>query len=474
MNKQTAVSFLDIQIIHKINFPKVDVIVLYGHPKKDLPASNSNLIILQNKAGLKQFSEQVQTPFTLVNYSNQSMDFLESHAFLSGIIDFSKIKKSNYTPYLFINNPDGSIRWFFPKTNQRPVFLDLYNGSGWKSTLFVTASKFLSKLKNISILCNGQFSIYHKNNHFIGSSFPAVTYDDLAVFTGTIGENRKAIISLSQKGQGTQFIKIPLTRAASDLVKNEFNQLSSLTKFTYQTTIIPEVQQKGSQIMVSNISPKIKNKNQNWSEVHWDSLEELYQNSHKLKPLNTTPFWQTILDGIDFLDKPFTINNGLPKEKIHSLKTKIKDIFNNIDPTSLLPLGIGHGDFTPWNMYVGENQLHVYDWEMSQPDFPLFFDFFHYFFQKGILVNKDDYAAISNQIQEQLKSKKAEQISSTYSINQAKHLELYLLYILCYYLPKYISQPKLHDQVHWLTSTWLQALQSINQESKTPLNFSHF
>ena len=474
MNKQAIVSLLDIQLINKVVFPKVDLIVLFGQIEKNHNDYQKNLIIIQDESELNQFSERIKAPFTLVNYSYQSVSTIEKHPLLAGIIDFSKIEKSTYTPYLFINNPSGSIRWFFPKTNQTPCFLNLYNGSGWKSNLFVTASKFLCKLKGLSILCDGQFSIFHKSGHFIDTNFPEVSYDDMAVFTGTIGENRKAIISLSQKGRGSQFIKIPLTDAALDLVKNEMDQLSFLGKFDYSTTIIPAVQQKGDQIMVSNISPNQKNKNQNWSEIHWKSLEELYQNSNRLKPLEITPFWTTILEGMDFLNKPFFTKNGLSKEKVQSLKTEIKRTFDSIDPTILVPLGIGHGDFTPWNMYVGKNQLHVYDWEMCQSDFPLLFDFFHYFFQKGILINKDQYSEIWNKLQVQLKSKEAQRILENYSLDHSRHFQFYLLYIVCYYLPKYIAQPKLHDQVHWLISTWLEAAQNVNMETEPSLNFSHF
>ena len=473
MNKQLSVSLLDIQIINKIVFPKIALMVLYGQVEKISTNHHKDLIILQDASELNQFLEEVQRPFSLVNYSKKSVADLEKHPMLAGILDFSTVKKSSYTSYAFINNPDGSIRWFFPKANQTPCFLNLYNGSGWKSNLFVMTSKLLSKFKGLSILCDGQFSVFNKNSHFLTTNFPDISYDDFAVFTGTIGENRKAIIALSQNGTGSQFIKIPLTNAAATLVNNELTQLSFLEKFDYNTTIIPTVKQKDDQIMVSNISPIQKNKNQNWSEIHWSSLNELYHHYYQEKPLASTSFWKTIMKGIRFLNEPFSINNGLSKETILSLKNRMEEIFHQIDPSSLVPLGIGHGDFTPWNMYVGKDQLHIYDWEMSQPDFPLLFDVFHYFFQKGILIKKDKYATIWNDLQIQLKTKEAENILATYSINQSKHFQLYLLYIVSYYLPKYIAQPKLHDQVHWLISTWLEAVQTIHSEGEPSLNFSN-
>ena len=109
-------------------------------------------------------------------------------------------------------------------------------------------------------------------------------------------------------------------------------------------------------------------------------------------------------------------------------------------------------------MYVGESKLHIYDWEMSQSDFPLLFDALHYFFQKGILIQKKNFTGIWEEIQSELQSKEAENLMKKFEVNIEKHFQLYLIYIVCYYLPKYISQPRLHDQVNWLISTWLEAV----------------
>jgi len=147
----------------------------------------------------------------------------------------------------------------------------------------------------------------------------------------------------------------------------------------------------------------------------------------------------------------------------------VEELFDQLDPKELLPLGVGHGDFTPWNMYVGKTKLHIYDWEMSQSDFPLLFDFFHYFFQKGILIQRNNYSEIWECIQTELQSMNAKKLFSDFDINVEKHFQLYLLYIVCYYLPKYLTQPELHEQVHWLISTWLEAFEDISNQTEVSL-----
>ena len=52
----------------------------------------------------------------------------------------------------------------------------------------------------------------------------------------------------------------------------------------------------------------------------------------------------------------------------------------------LFPKGLIHGDFTPWNTYLGEKSIFVYDWELSRDGYVLF-DWFNYLFHVEVLVN---------------------------------------------------------------------------------------
>jgi len=466
MNKKIALSISDIQLINTIIFPDSEIIIFFGAAQRTSMGSKNEVVFILDKTKLAQFINNTKKRFTLVNYSSAPLNHLETHILLAGILDLSKTKKLKYQKYFFINNPDRTVRWFFPANNRTPCFLNLYNGSGLKANLFIAASKFLNIVKGLSAITDGQFSIFHKKNESYKSNFSTVSFDDFAVFTGTIGENRKAIISLSSNGKATQFVKVPLTPAALTLVENEFRQLDELGKHDYKITIVPDARYHDAQIMVSNISPHQKDKNQDWSTIHWKSLAELYKNSYQQKSMIATPFWKTITEGIRFLKKPFSIKNGLSVKEIQSLKILVEQTLKEINPTHLFPLGIGHGDFTPWNMYVGKDRLHIYDWEMSQSEFPLLFDMYHYFFQKGILITRENFQTIWKNIQHQLNDKNAQQLISSYHINQDQHLKIYLLYIVCYYLPKYMAQPRLHDQVHWLVATWLEAFQSIQYQEK--------
>ena len=57
-----------------------------------------------------------------------------------------------------------------------------------------------------------------------------------------------------------------------------------------------------------------------------------------------------------------------------------------------------HGDFTPWNCFVTENHLSLYDLEMVQDGMPLGYDAFHFIIQNGILVKRASWKSISEEI----------------------------------------------------------------------------
>ncbi len=52
-----------------------------------------------------------------------------------------------------------------------------------------------------------------------------------------------------------------------------------------------------------------------------------------------------------------------------------------------LLIGSWHGDWTPWNMHVGANEVQVWDWERSCGGVPVGLDAFHHTFQQELLTD---------------------------------------------------------------------------------------
>jgi len=460
MNAERMKMLSDVAILRKLFFGKDLPICLLGW--------EGEVEDFENNIFTPSISNNIFTTFILINFSNNSIDQYLQNPNCEGIVNFSNQKIKGSEGFYFFNNPDGTMRWVFSKKGRHPVFLNLYNGSGWKAKTFKIVTRTLFFLGGKKRIASGQFSIFSKKEKTIERHFGKINFDDFAIFTGTVGENRKAIIALSEKKECTQFVKIPMTKAAEALVKNEYEQLHNLSKQSFKYLIFPKTHQTETNVIVSNIRPDHFEKNTSFTSTHWKALHELYQNSNQKKSIGNLSFWKTIEDGIHFFRSGKSVENGLPKNIVTKLQKKCEAIFFNIDPTNQMNVGIGHGDFTPWNMYLTNGKLHLYDWEMCTPTMPLLFDVFHYFFQKGILIERKDIFEIEKDIQSALQMTDGKLIIDDFQLDWKKYYQIYMLYIVSYYLPKYRVQKQLHEQVHWLLDTWSDALELMEVKSIKP------
>jgi len=48
-----------------------------------------------------------------------------------------------------------------------------------------------------------------------------------------------------------------------------------------------------------------------------------------------------------------------------------------------LPIGLAHGDFTPWNAFVQSGRLYVFDWEYADRAYPIGYDHIHFLLAVG-------------------------------------------------------------------------------------------
>ena len=105
-------------------------------------------------------------------------------------------------------------------------------------------------------------------------------------------------------------------------------------------------------------------------------------------------------------------------------------------------------------MFVGKNKLHVFDWELARQE-PLAFDLFHFVLQSNCLIHRAEAAAVKQEVDHILQ----------HSFWQAhrpcdplQYWRYYLLRHLSYYLPRYLKQQVLHQQVDWQIELWRDLL----------------
>jgi hypothetical protein len=366
--------------------------------------------------------------------------------------------------FCYISNPDGAIRWLFPKSLRSAMFLNFYSTSSIRSKILSFFIKLTYFLRISGLVNSGKLRIKIQRGSVLGKILNKYEYDSFSIFTGTIGENRKAIIELHKNRKTFVFIKIPITESSKELVKNEIETLNLLKSFEFNKMIVPKLldRNENSIAELENIKPQKYKQNTKLNSSHIDALNELYANTYKSLCWKELGVLQFAKDNIESLIKKDGIGNKLFEREARFLIQKNLLLIEFIEESDkLVTTSISHGDFTPWNMYLSKEKLHLFDWELSENEMPLMYDLFHYVFQVNIMIRHRSYQEIQDALQNVLKMKNIQLMLKKYDIDFNKNYTFYLLYTISYYLNKYANQNKLHDQVFWMLKVWDVAISDL-------------
>ncbi|APW66225.1 hypothetical protein LPB137_10400 [Poseidonibacter parvus] len=382
----------------------------------------------------------------------------------TNIIDLLFINKKdgdNLSSFFYISNPDGTIRWIYPISLKRPTFLAFYSTSSMRAKLIALSIKTFFLFKLNKLLKAKPLEINIDKKSIIGNileNYPTYNY---SIFTGTVGVNRKAILELNKNNETEYFVKISLTESSKELIHNEADILEYINSFTFENIEIPKIIEKNDDyIIIDNIKQNSSYQTNSIDDIHIKALDDLYSRTlteKKLEDIDSVKESSLILNKLETSE----INTKLPHEKIKDILTNIANIKSTLTNDIKINLGLAHCDFTPWNMYVTNNKLSVFDWELSNKDTVLLYDLFHYIFQAEILINKQGYSSIINTINTVFQNEHLKEIIKKYNIDINLNYILYLEYTVLYYLDKYNSQEELHSQVFWLIDIWNKALKDI-------------
>lgn len=340
-----------------------------------------------------------------------------------------------------ISNPDGSPRWIWPVKSTQPNFLRFYNINSVRSRLFNLAVKVIFFLR-----C--QQWIFSQSDMAI----PVAFEENWALFTGTAGIHRKAVVYMSNT-----FSKFPIGIQATKSLDNEKNALITLSEIEFEHFAIPTIPAHSLHKYTQNAITGDLHRMSTLSNLHLKALKEINDLHTKDLILGSDPNWKTL----DCTQAALSLNSHIP----NGLVSKLIALKNNIDDNQAFRFGYAHGDFTPWNMYSTDNKLMIYDWESAGKIKPMGYDAFHFIIQQGVMVDKKSWSQIYNTLQNSLLDP-----AYPYFQTQAQmdaYLQLYFVYHITHVLDEYASQDKWHQQVYWLIDTYNDALDSQISGTKT-------
>ena len=117
-----------------------------------------------------------------------------------------------------------------------------------------------------------------------------------------------------------------------------------------------------------------------WSDLHEAYLKELQLKTQQTLPFEESDYYQTLKDLESHLDwLPLFIDKSLITETIIRIAKKFSGKY--------VIFSAYHADFTPWNMFVENGHLFVFDWEYARMTYPPMLDRYHFFTQTAIFEN---------------------------------------------------------------------------------------
>ena len=385
---------------------------------------------------------------------------LETYAHFDTIIDFENGNHFGTAfkskTFHYINNPNQSMRWIYPEDITRPSFLNFYNASTVRAKMIAKSIETAFALGLKTQIASGSFTVHYKNELAIHSLLKKSTYDHFSIFTGTSGVNRTLLAEINTKGKSTHFLKIGLNTQTSALIKNEHQNLAVLAQFRFKHFSIPKSELINVHTqLINNVRTANSSRTNEFGAMHCNALEEMYDKTSEKKQLP----YSILKERYEYLNSNIRRPHKL-KQSNH-IARNLKKLITSIPEETNIPVARAHYDFTPWNMFVDKNCLHIYDWELSIQNMPVLFDVFHFVFQKSILIEQKKAAQILDELDVIFQQDYMQKMIQKYNVDTSLHLKLYLIEIAAYYTSIYQRNKTNSPQELWQINCWNELLQEM-------------
>ncbi|MCH2223413.1 MAG: hypothetical protein MK066_01495 [Crocinitomicaceae bacterium] len=390
---------------------------------------------------------------------------LDNHALITGdsaqlsdlydkyerIIEFGSskgIKRAFKREFRFIRI-NGSIRWVYPKGQMKSI-IDFYDTSTKRGKLMRLGFHFLA-ITRLDGFISKAMTVHSNSFNCIEIGPKNLNFDDFSIFMAKPGVERTIHVALVTKKKSTHFLKFGMSKNSQRNIENEANILFHLERKSFKNIKVPCARSTGYKgvITISKLSAENKKPTSLFLEQHANALVEISDLSRSEMRFDESEFGKRIINDCISIES----------EERTSIENLLLKVFNDIPNDYKFSTGLAHGDFTPWNMYLSEGKLFIYDWETSIKSAPLLFDLFHYHFQTGIQLKKWNFNQIYARINFTIESREVIQNEiQKYSINVKRHIQMYLLYIISRKL--YLTKLENSDEsisAHEL-SVWKEAM----------------
>ncbi len=210
-----------------------------------------------------------------------------------------------------------------------------------------------------------------------------------ALSLGTPGSNRKLTAQVMRPtGEILGYIKLPLSETARERVRHEAAVLERLQNLAGLRKHIPKVLHSGAwgngYLLFQSAGPHSLGPIE-FGRSHTDFLQLLWNAERVEKP--GCLLLKEVADCFRIAEPLLNLGwRELGKAALSAASWRLQ--------SAMIPCGVMHGDFAPWNTRTETGRLFLFDWESAAWDAPNLWDVYHFHAQVKGLLNMSPGSAV--------------------------------------------------------------------------------
>ncbi len=296
-------------------------------------------------------------------------------------------KKNPKGAFVKFSNADGKV-WIMHVANLA-LAMSIYQPSAFKGKLIKLFLPYFYWIPKLNWLINIQFVdiAVDKDVDRCIKNILGIDSFLFSIYEGTPSVHQKMTMQIWQEKQILAYCKLSNNEDVKEILLNERNILNSLNDKGLGDNIptcfyCDKIKEGDDDIIFMESTIKSRNSKivNSFSDEQFDFLVNLYNNTKVNIDYNKSD----LAKSIDYLESQLSRFSSSDKESITNNIERVRGVYS----ASQCDFSLYHGDFTPWNMFLTNEKLFVFDFEYAGATYPPFLDWFHFFTQTAICVDK--------------------------------------------------------------------------------------
>jgi hypothetical protein len=279
-------------------------------------------------------------------------------------------------PYAVVGGRSNARWWLVPLDSGRitasglALFQPLLTSARIMKSIAITLSRL-----GLSGLWVRQ-RVYLSGESALRCHFQSTEPLTFAYFTGTDSPHRKVAVQImDDQGRLKGFAKLTRNPQVRTLLAHEAATLKHVRTLGLQTAYVPKVlffceQGERTLLVTDTLKTHRTPTTTKFTAAHGAFVLELVQKTTTTHPIYAGDIAKGFRARLD------RIRPQLDKTWLRRLDTAIGSL--EAQPALELNAGLCHGDFTPWNTYMANGRLYVFDWEYAEDACPVGQDIIHF------------------------------------------------------------------------------------------------